>query len=462
MAPSPLRPLAAGGPPTLKKLAAQSEVYVHLEKRVHALRKQLFGYARGMPGEAAWLKPLQGKEMKEYYWPSKYDLPSFNMEQYLQMQALRYAPKPTHPSLLSLSRLMALLTERKKTVRHLLSQLDAELLRENPTLQDLYALYKSLFSDDPLSSDSRQKEQPWRWTDCLEAETLLALVEATSQQEGGEKLFSDILKEAKTQCSSLSQLQELLQRLLGEKLTPSLASSLLYLATKDVLVLPAAICSRKSTGRTRAVSDAAAAKGALVRMLESANEQTEAMRAAGNEGRDKALLARIRLVSRLAEAAEGHPAAASSRQQQEGREAKGGLSPRTQESRRQPPSLDQHALGLLGPPGVTVHSVGLAPAETESQTRQRERRQAAAQEELQSEIESDAKLASYYRTSHRFIDPLFKRKRLSFLDRLARSRIKSQTAKEIGAQVYIHHPDRQPSFPHNKGFINRKWPSPYH
>ncbi|XP_026190847.1 uncharacterized protein LOC34622492 [Cyclospora cayetanensis] len=411
MAPSPLRPLAAGGPPTLKKLAAQSEVYVHLEKRVHALRKQLFGYARGMPGEAAWLKPLQGKEMKEYYWPSKYDLPSFNMEQYLQMQALRYAPKPTHPSLLSLSRLMALLTERKKTVRHLLSQLDAELLRENPTLQDLYALYKSLFSDDPLSSDSRQKEQPWRWTDCLEAETLLALVEATSQQEGGEKLFSDILKEAKTQC-----------RLFSFFLAPW-AHAAGYCNANLLLGVFAlkgcSLCSEAtpkfsdSLGRgvlcaSGAVSDAAAAKGALVRMLESANEQTEAMRAAGNEGRDK------------------------------------------------------HALGLLGPPGVTVHSVGLAPAETESQTRQRERRQAAAQEELQSEIESDAKLASYYRTSHRFIDPLFKRKRLSFLDRLARSRIKSQTAKEIGAQVYIHHPDRQPSFPHNKGFINRKWPSPYH
>lgn len=86
MVPSPLRPLAAGGRPTLRKLTAQSEVYVHLEKRAYALRQQLFGYAKGLPGENAWLKPLKGKEMMEYYWPSKYDLPSFHMEQYFEMQ----------------------------------------------------------------------------------------------------------------------------------------------------------------------------------------------------------------------------------------------------------------------------------------------------------------------------------------------------------------------------------------
>ena len=82
----PLRGLAVGGRPTLKSLSTQSEVYVHLEKRAHALRQQLFGFAKGMPGEVAWLKPLKGKEMLNYYWPSKYDIPSFHLDQYLQMQ----------------------------------------------------------------------------------------------------------------------------------------------------------------------------------------------------------------------------------------------------------------------------------------------------------------------------------------------------------------------------------------
>lgn len=86
MAHIPLRPLRAGGRPSLRNLTAQSQVYVHLEKRVEALKKQLFGYAKGLPGEHVWLKPLQGKDLMEYYWPSKYDLPSFHVDQYLKMQ----------------------------------------------------------------------------------------------------------------------------------------------------------------------------------------------------------------------------------------------------------------------------------------------------------------------------------------------------------------------------------------
>ncbi|CDJ37315.1 hypothetical protein ETH_00032930 [Eimeria tenella] len=134
-----LRPLAVGGPPRLRTLGAAAGVYVHLSSRARALQQQLFGFAKGLPGESAWLKPLKGKEMKEYYWPSKYDLPSFSVQQYFEMQALRYAPKQTHPSLLGLSRLLLLMTQKQQQIKKLLQQLDAELLAENPTLQDLHA-----------------------------------------------------------------------------------------------------------------------------------------------------------------------------------------------------------------------------------------------------------------------------------------------------------------------------------
>ncbi|CDI79902.1 hypothetical protein, conserved [Eimeria acervulina] len=138
--------------------------------------------------------------MLNYYWPSKYDIPSFHLDQYLQMQALRYAPKKTHPSLVSLSGLMRLLATKKNIICRLLQQLDAELLKENPTLQDLHALYRSLFPDDPLSGVAPQ-DKTWRWTDKMKPQTLLGLLELSAKLRGTTQTeFNRILREA-SECS---------------------------------------------------------------------------------------------------------------------------------------------------------------------------------------------------------------------------------------------------------------------
>lgn len=86
----------------------------------------------------------------------------------------------------------------------------------------------------------------------------------------------------------------------------------------------------------------------------------------------------------------------------------------------------------------------------------------AHREQMVHALTSDEALRTLYSTRIRFQDPLFRRKRLSFLDRLARSRVKSPTAREMGSKMYALHPDKQETFPVNKGLANREWPSPYH
>ncbi|CDJ58546.1 hypothetical protein, conserved [Eimeria maxima] len=197
MARLPIRVLSVlNGPISIKNISEQAGVYVHLNKRMHAIKEQLFGYAKGKTGEISWLKPLKGKELLNYYWPSKYDLPDFQMEQYLQMQALRYAPKKTHPSLTSLAGLIHLLIKKKKIIQTLMQQLDKPLIHENPTLQDLLALYRSLFSDDPLKK-IYPEEKSWRWTDNMKPETLLSLLELSAKRRGKvDEEFNSILQQA--------------------------------------------------------------------------------------------------------------------------------------------------------------------------------------------------------------------------------------------------------------------------
>ncbi|KAL8424509.1 hypothetical protein Efla_005951 [Eimeria flavescens] len=457
MAASPLRPLAAGGRPTLKNLHAKAEVYVHLSKRAHALRQQLFGYAKGLPGEAEWLKPLKGRRMMEYYWPSKHDLPSFHMDQYFKMQALRHAPKETHPSLLSLARLLTSLISKKQQVRALLSRLDSELLSQNPTLQDLHALYKSIFPDDPLKGVVPE-EQHWQWADALHPHTLLALLEMSFKLRGEEKKFESVLEEARA-CRTEEDLQRTLKLRLGTELHAAVGPALLFLSTENHFLLPAPCCSYEVS-----------CDGWETSSFSTSHLQQQQQQHHVAESEDRARCT-ARLLS-LTAAAKQQQQPQQQPQQEPALEAAANRTPKRKAHSRHARQTAASAaaadregavgLGLLGPPRVQTVRVGLKMEETQQQQEQREQQQQAAALLLQQEVTKDPRLAGYLGRQHRFVDPLFKRRRVSFLDRLARSRIKSQHDREIRSQVYVQHPDNMDSFPNNKGFLTRKWPSPYH
>lgn len=120
------------------------------------------------------------------------------------------------------------------------------------------------------------------------------------------------------------------------------------------------------------------------------------------------------------------------------------------------------------PPIVTVQvgldckAEGIPANETGRRRRSPLEQKAAAYQLLKSALEKDEKLAHYYNIRHRFFDPLFRRKRLSFLDRFTRERIKADKERQIGTRLYVKHPDQKPLWPDNKGLVTRTWPSPFH
>eukprot|EP00386_Alphamonas_edax_P001747 GDKI01005230.1.p1 GENE.GDKI01005230.1~~GDKI01005230.1.p1 ORF type:complete len:241 (-),score=61.67 GDKI01005230.1:17-739(-) len=86
---------------------------------------------------------------------------------------------------------------------------------------------------------------------------------------------------------------------------------------------------------------------------------------------------------------------------------------------------------------------------------------AAAAQQLEDAKAVDPEFKAYVERRHRFADPLFRRRRLAFLDKLARNRFKSAKQKKYNPQ-YQEHPDDAEVWPHNKGSVTIKWPSPFH
>eukprot|EP00921_Rhytidocystis_pertsovi_P011471 GHVQ01018530.1.p1 GENE.GHVQ01018530.1~~GHVQ01018530.1.p1 ORF type:complete len:110 (+),score=1.98 GHVQ01018530.1:44-373(+) len=72
----------------------------------------------------------------------------------------------------------------------------------------------------------------------------------------------------------------------------------------------------------------------------------------------------------------------------------------------------------------------------------------------------DGSLAKHFKTRRRFFEPLFRRRRLAYLERLSSGRVKN-AKKLLYKQYFVDHPDQKELWPDNKGSCSIKWPSPY-
>ena len=70
-------------------------------------------------------------------------------------------------------------------------------------------------------------------------------------------------------------------------------------------------------------------------------------------------------------------------------------------------------------------------------------------------------LQSYMNRRHRFIDPMFRRRRLKWLERQAAGLNKEWNVKHR-LPFYGTHPDDQKHWPTSKAGLHVQWPSPYH
>ncbi|CRG97052.1 conserved Plasmodium protein, unknown function [Plasmodium gallinaceum] len=120
-------------------------------KGIESSKKKIFGYVENLPGEKNWLKPLIGKSMQNYYFPSKYLHLDFNLKEYLRMQTVRFKKKDIDDSLIKLQKCINLIIENKVLIDNFLSKISKELFLENQSLKDFYALYLTIFPYDKYS-----------------------------------------------------------------------------------------------------------------------------------------------------------------------------------------------------------------------------------------------------------------------------------------------------------------------
>ncbi|CDO65699.1 conserved protein, unknown function [Plasmodium reichenowi] len=114
-------------------------------KGIESCKKKIFGYVENMPGEKNWLKPLVGKSMQNYYFPSKYLHLDFNLKEYLRMQTVRFKKKETNESLLKLQKCINMIIENKDMIDKFLCKIPKELYIENQSLKDFYELYLTIY-----------------------------------------------------------------------------------------------------------------------------------------------------------------------------------------------------------------------------------------------------------------------------------------------------------------------------
>ncbi|KAI4835119.1 hypothetical protein MKS88_005803 [Plasmodium brasilianum] len=120
-------------------------------KGIESCKKKIFGYIEKLPGENNWVKPLIGKSMQNYYFPSKYLHLDFNLKEYLRMQTVRFKKKEIDDSLIDLQKAINIIIENKEVVDNFLSKLSKELYFENQSLRDFYSLYLTIF---PFEKDT--------------------------------------------------------------------------------------------------------------------------------------------------------------------------------------------------------------------------------------------------------------------------------------------------------------------
>lgn len=104
-----------------------------------------------MPGDRNFQKKLEGRQLMRWYFPSKYNLQDFRVDEYFEMQAERFAPRPPHPCIAALNTTAQEVARHREELRNFFRGLDEEIFFNTPTLQDLYGVFRMIDPDPALS-----------------------------------------------------------------------------------------------------------------------------------------------------------------------------------------------------------------------------------------------------------------------------------------------------------------------
>mmetsp|Transcript_42375 Transcript_42375/g.76929 ORF Transcript_42375/g.76929 Transcript_42375/m.76929 type:complete len:354 (+) Transcript_42375:40-1101(+) len=326
------------------------------EERINAARERIFGTRGTLPGDRFFKMPLQGNDFMTWYFPSKYQFPDFRVEEYFEMQAERLAPKEKHESMHDIGQVFQAAMDHKESLQRFFQNLSEEDFNNNPTLQDLYGIYRQVDAERGLSFAPHpslfREHQP-----------MFAVQPAT--EEGVESSQGD------------SQLD---------------AATVIRMGVTQLYNM---YCS-------------------ILRSLKKTAKSNVAFHSE-----------KFRLDARLirkSSAKEVHSLLLSFAQEH----------------------------GIAVPFDVTTlmpENGSLLPYSLPARPKE--------------EADDLGGFAPYLKRRHRFVDPLFRRRRLKWLERLAANAHGEKTLK-YHSSIYVLHPDELEEFPTNKGSVTVTWPSPYH
>lgn len=137
------------------------------EDHVFRVREAVFGLTGNKPGDRNFRKKLEGKEMMRWYFPSKYNFPDFRIDEYFEMQAERFTERTPHSCMSKLRKTMKRASTHREALRLFFKGLDEATFLSNPTLQDLHSLFRFVDPDSVLTfapmQDIFREHPPLGW-----------------------------------------------------------------------------------------------------------------------------------------------------------------------------------------------------------------------------------------------------------------------------------------------------------
>lgn len=136
------------------------------DAQVAGARERVFGPQKDMPGDRYFKKPLEGREIGRWYFPSKYSMQDFRVDEYFEMQAERLAPRKVHQSIHAVQQMLEDVSKRREQLQRFFGQIDEKTFRDNPSLQDLYGLYRMVDEERALKFEPPahvfSEHAPWQ------------------------------------------------------------------------------------------------------------------------------------------------------------------------------------------------------------------------------------------------------------------------------------------------------------
>lgn len=401
---------------SLSRVGEVVNARLNRREELNDARRVLFGYQSGMPGEGQFIKPLDGKSFMRWHLPSRYMMQDFRVDQYLEMQALRFTPVQRHAVMDQLTQSLMRIIATRSHIKSFFETLDEESFYDSPSLQDLYGLYRTILpNDNPLKFDPHPeiwKSSGFSWIDAMDIPRGRAMMEA---------LLNDFPEH-------LISLRRSLDSTFGDD-------------NESRVILRESLESLCSSGADlqKTAFDFVAAS------VPSQINDFEVMKTRGDdlEGDPESLsIPKFRLTDEdLGVVREDKP---------QSKEEEGDDNVDVDE--------DEDKEDIILYEGIHAY-YEYPPHATKEQIAEIEAAAKQGSEELDELLKGDATLAELFKRRHRFFEPVFERRRISYLDKLHREKIKE--SRKPFMQRFTVHPDKQKVWPDNKGITNVPEASPF-